>query len=171
MKPAVAALCLMLASPALAQDWSVVEFMARDAKKDDPAKAYRGAVAICLVGQGDAAATAALFEKAGWTLTADPEAGVNEFASPLDDIHALAADDGSFCAAYAETLGTDRALGNLQIIGAAAGLSFDSLIRDDDCLAFALAPGIQGEVTSSGNDPVCHSDTSSSVRFLFDGAS
>lgn len=164
-----AALCVLLAAPALAQDWSTVEFMARDLKKDDAIRAYRGAVAACLAGQGDVEKTAAFFVDAGWTRTDEAEMGTIDYAGPDDSLYVLQAADGSFCAAYSETQGTDSAIGNLQIIGGGAGLTLESLDMPDGCIALALGGGIQAEVTSSGNDPTCSSATSSSVRFIFAG--
>jgi hypothetical protein len=165
-----AALYVLLATPALAQEWSTVEFMARDLKKDDPAAAYRGAIAACLAGQGDVEKTAAFFTEAGWTRADEAEMGTIDYAGPEGGPYVLQAADGSFCAAYSETQGTDAALGNVQIVGGAGGFAFDSATSDMNCIAFQLAPGIVAEVTSSGNDPVCSDAATSSVRFTFAAA-
>lgn len=161
---------LVPAAPALAQEWSTVEFMARDLKKDDPAAAYRGAVAACLAGQGDVEKTAKLFDKGGWTRSDETEMGLVEYASPNDDLYVAQADDGSFCAAYAESLGTDVATGALQIVSGAGGLSLETTKGEFDCDAYTLATGVVAEITSSGNDPVCSDAGTSSVRILFGGA-
>lgn len=167
-RPAATLACLAcLTLPAAAQEWSTVEFMARGLKKDDPAQAYRGAVAACLAGQGDVDKTAALFEKGGWTRSDEAEMGTVEYVGANADIYVLQADDGSFCAAYSEVQGTDTGLGNLQIVGGAAGLSFDHALSDAGCDSYTLAPGILAEVTSSGNDPVCTDPATSQVRFSF----
>ncbi|NGM47332.1 hypothetical protein G5B31_17480 [Rhodobacter sp. SGA-6-6] len=166
-----AALILALtALPVTAQDWSTVEFMTRKLDDPDHGAAYRAAVAACLAGRGDPAATAALFLEGNWVTVEEREQGLMEIFSPDADLYVLAADDGSFCAAYSEVQGTATAIGNLQIIGGAAGLSLESLDMPAGCIAFALGHGIQAEVTSSGNDPVCESETTSSVRFIFGGA-
>jgi hypothetical protein len=162
-----ALLALLLAAPAAAQDWSMVNFMSGDLGDSDPVKAYRSAVAACLAGQGDPAATATRFTEAGWTVTENADMGLTEIASADPNLYVLAAADGSFCAAYSETLGTDSALGNVQIIGGAGGFAFDSAASAMNCIAFQLAPGIVAEVTSSGNDPVCSDAATSSVRFTF----
>ena len=167
MKTVIAALIAALATPALGQEWSTVEFMARDLKKNDPVKAYRGAVAACLAGQGDTAKTADLFEKAGWTVTADAEMGLTEIGGPVDGIYVLTANDGSFCAAYSEIQGTDTAIGNLQIVSGAGGFRLNSAASDMGCDAYTLAPGILAEITSSGNDPACTDGATSQVRFTF----
>lgn len=163
------ALTCALALPATAQDWPTVEFMAGGLGNADATKAYGAAIAACLAGQGDAAQTAEIFTDGGWSLTPQPEMGVNEFASADENLYALAADDGSFCAAYSETLGTDAALGAVQIIAGAAGFDLERLEMPEDCIALSLNPGPQAEIMSSGNDPACSSETTSSVRFIFAG--
>ncbi|MFN4203954.1 MAG: hypothetical protein ACK4GM_12920 [Tabrizicola sp.] len=160
-------LALSLSTPALAQDYGVVNFMARDLADSDPIKAYRSAVAACLVGKGDPAATTARFTEAGWTVTEDAEMGLTQIASPDPGLYVLTASDGSFCAAYSETLGTDEGIANVQIVAGAGGFSLASLDNPMGCIAFQLAPGVQGEITSSGNDPVCTDAATSSVRFTF----
>jgi hypothetical protein len=165
-----AALCVLLAAPALAQEWSTVEFMARDLKKDDATKAYRGAVAACLAGQGDVEKTAAFFTEAGWTRTDEAEMGTIDYTGPDDSLYVLQAADGSFCAAYSESQGTDAAIANVQIVGGAGGFGFDSAASAMGCIAFRLAPAIAVEITSSGNDPVCSDAATSQVRFTFGAA-
>jgi len=167
VKAVVAALCALIAAPALAQEWSTVEFMARGLKKDDPVDAYRGAAAACLAGQGDVEKTAKLFDKGGWTRTDDAEMGLIEYRASGDDLYALQADDGSFCAAYSEIQGTDVATGNLQILAGAGGFALDAASSDMGCDAYVLAAGVVAEVTSSGNDPVCSDAATSQLRFSF----
>ncbi len=164
-----ALLALLIASPAVAQEWSTVEFMARDLKKDDVTAAYRGAVAACLAGQGDVEKTAAYFTEAGWSRADEAEMGTVDYTGPDQSLYVLQAADGSFCAAYSETQGTDAAIANAQIIGGAGGFAFDSAPSEMGCIAFQLAPGIVAEITSSGNDPVCSDAATSSVRFTFGG--
>lgn len=166
IRPAVLVL-LAFATPAIAQEWSTVEFIARDLKKDDAGAVYRGAIAACLAGQGEVEKTAKLFDKGGWTRSDETEMGLVEYASPSNDFYVVQADDGSFCAAYAESLGTDIATGALQIIAGAGGLSTDTAEGELGCAAYALAPGVVAEITSSGNDPVCSDANTSSVRVLF----
>jgi hypothetical protein len=161
-----ACLALLLAAPASAQEWATVEFIARDLADSDPIKAYRAAAAACLAGRGDPAATAALFTDAGWTLTKDSEPGLDAFDSADPNLYVLASADGSFCAAYSEALGTDSAVGNVMTIAGAAGLALDPA-QDSDCTILRLAPEVTAEITSSGNDPVCFDETTSSVRFIF----
>jgi hypothetical protein len=158
---------LALAVPAAAQDLSTVEFMARKLNDDDAGKVYASAIAACLAGQGDAEKTAALFTGKDWTLTEEAEMGLNELASPHDAVYVLAATDGSFCAAYAEDRGTDVATANLMVLIGAGGLGSEDVSTADGCFAFQLTPTIVAEVTSSGNDPVCQDDATSSVRFTF----
>ena len=151
----------------VAQDWTMVNFMARDLNKDDPAKAYRGAIAACLAGRGDVEKTAAFFTEAGWTRNDETEMGTVDYVGPDQSLYVLQADDGSFCAAYSETQGSDTAIGNIQIVGGAGGFSFDHALSEGGCDSYALAPGVSVEITSSGNDPVCSDSATSSVRFTF----
>ncbi len=162
----LALLSLLLAAPVAAQEWSTVEFIAGDLDDSDPIKAYRSAVAACLAGRGDPAATAARFAEAGWTVTEEAEPGLTRIASADPNLYVLTASDGSFCAATSEALGTDSATGNVMTIAGAAGLALDSAM-DSDCTILRLAPEVTAEITSSGNDPVCFDEKTSSVRFIF----
>jgi hypothetical protein len=150
---------LMLAGPAAAQSMDALTGA-------DEVAMYQSAIAACVVGQGDAAATAEIFTSAGWTVAED-EPGLNLISGPNADIYVLAATDGSFCAAYAEIIGTTAAIGNLQIIGKAAGFSEKGALGEMGCFALQLTPSIIAEVTSSGNDPVCNDIDTSSVRISF----
>jgi hypothetical protein len=162
-----ALLALCLGTPALAQDYGIVSFMTGDLDDRDPAKAYRSATAACLLGKGDPAATVARFTEAGWTVTEDADMGLTQIASADPNTYVLMATDGSFCAAYSETLGTDSGIANVQIVGGAGGFSMASVDNPMGCIAFQLAPEVQVEITSSGNDPVCTDAATSSVRFTF----
>jgi hypothetical protein len=166
MIPAVL-LALMAAAPAPAQEWSMVEFLASDLDDDKLPQAYAAAMAACLLGQGDAAATSALFTDAGWTLTAETEMGLNSIASQHEGLYVLAAADGNFCAAYSEETGTDVATSLLMQLVAFTGLGTAVAPGTSECTSLQLTPAIGIEVTSSGNDPVCEDAGTSQVRFTF----
>lgn len=158
---------LPVAAPAMALDLFMAEATLGALSDSDPSRAYGAALAACLVGQGDAARTAALFTDAGWTLTADDEMGLNQIASTHDALYVLAASDGNFCAVYAEDTGTDVAAAQMMLLVAGTGLGTSVAPGTSDCTSVQLTPAIGIEVTSSGNDPVCDDEATSSVRFTF----
>jgi hypothetical protein len=158
---------LPVATPVIALDLFMAESALRTLDDTDPSRAYGAALAACLVGQGDAAKTAALFTEAGWTLTADADMGLNQIASTHDALYVLAATDGSFCAVYAEDTGTDIAAAQMMQLVAGTGLGTSVAPGTSDCTSVQLTPAIGIEVTSSGNDPVCEDAGTSSVRFTF----
>jgi hypothetical protein len=158
------------ATPAMALDLFMAESSLRGLGDADPARAHGAALAACLVGQGDAARTAALFTDAGWTLTADADMGLNQITSSHDALYVLAATDGSFCAVYAEDTGTDVAAAQMMLLVASTGLGTSVGPGASDCISVQLTPAIGIEVTSSGNDPVCEDAATSQVRFTFGAA-
>lgn len=158
---------LPVAAPAMALDLFMAESSLRTLNDSDPTRAYGAALAACLVGQGDAARTAALFTDAGWALTAETEMGLNQFTSSHAALYVLAAIDGSFCAVYAEDTGTDIAAAQMMQLVASTGLGTSVMPGTSDCVSVQLTPAIGIEVTSSGNDPVCDDAATSSVRFTF----
>ncbi len=162
-----ALLALLAASPAAAQDWAGVVRLVGDIRSEDPALAYKAATAACVAGRGDPDWTVMIFQSAGWAYSKEDEPGLDVFQSPHPDVYVLMASDGSFCAAYSESQGTDTATANVFQIIVAGMLSADSAKTEMGCTAFALAPGVVAEVTSSGNDPVCDDRSTSSVRISF----
>lgn len=127
----------------------------------------KAAYATCLTlgGKGNAATEA--FIAAGWEAVTDDEAGYSELSGP-DETYALTWADGGYCLVQSETVGSDRAGELLAEVIAAAGQTAVDLTGEDGCLSFALAGGGPGaEVTSSGNDPVCHSADNSGVSFMW----
>jgi hypothetical protein len=159
-------LTLMLAAPATAQDWTSIVRVAGDLRSADAALTYRSAAAACLAGRGNPDNTALIFESAGWVVTPD-EAGLTAFQSQHPAVYVLMSETGDFCAAFSERHGTDAATEALYAIVVAGFLSLDTAPSDLGCKAYALAPGIVAEVTSSGNDPICEDSRSSSIRLTF----
>lgn len=166
----LAAAALSAAAPAMALDLFMAESSLRNLDATDPARAHGAAIAACLVGQGDAARTAALFTDAGWTLTADADMGLNQITSSHAALYVLAATDGSFCAVYAEDTGTEIATAQMMQLIASTGLGTSVAPGTSDCASVQLTPVIGIEVTSSGNDPVCEDEATSQVRFTFGAA-
>ncbi|HSF64755.1 MAG TPA: hypothetical protein VLA78_10225, partial [Paracoccaceae bacterium] len=121
------------ATPAVALDLFMAESSLRKLGDSDPSRAHGAAIAACLVGQGDAARTAALFTDAGWTLTADADMGLNQLASPHDALYVQAAADGSFCAVYAEDTGTEIAAAQMMMLVASTGLGTSVGPGTSDC--------------------------------------
>jgi hypothetical protein len=160
-------IALPVAAPLMALDLFMAESSLRTLNDSDPSRAYGAALAACLVGQGDAARTAALFTDAGWTLTEETEMGLNQIASTHAALYVLAAVDGNFCAVYAEDTGTDIAAAQMMVLVTSTGLGTSVAPGASDCTSVQLTPAIGIEVTSSGNDPVCEDAATSSVRFTF----
>ena len=160
-----ASLAALAPLPLAALDMNVIEYMAKDLKRDGSAKKYNGAIASCLAGNGDPAKTAEYFAQGEWDVTPQPEMGIIEFSGPDENVYAMAADDGSFCMASAEDQGFISAMGKLQVMGLAAGLKFKEVPHPTGCLTFEMENGLTGQITSSGNDPVCEDENTSSVRF------
>jgi hypothetical protein len=166
LRPAII-LALLLAPPAsAAQDVEALRNMVAALNNADEVAMYQSAIAGCLLGQGDSAATAQIFASAGWTVAED-EPGLNYISGPNPEVYVLAATDGTFCATYAETIGTTPAIGSLQAVGKSAGFSEEGTTGEIGCFALQLTSAIVAEVTSSGNDPVCEDPNTSSVRITF----
>lgn len=149
--------------PALAQDAALMRLVA---DLDKPELALLGSYAACLAGQGDVQATAGLFTAKGWTRYDESEMGLITLTPATGEIYVTLASDGSFCDVASETTGTVVALGSVQGLATAAGLPVENLETGSDCAAVSLGPRAFAEINSSGNDPVCQSETTSAVRFF-----
>jgi hypothetical protein len=159
--------CLLVATPVAADD-AVLAVMGRKLDRAADAGGHVSAVIACYRGHGDAEKTAAFFTEAGWSREDDSEMGLTYFASPAADLGVTMAADGSFCEVASETRGTDLALSAFVPVLAAAGLSYDTADTDIGCAAFLPEPGVRVEITSTGQDPVCASETTSAVRVIFE---
>lgn len=157
---------LALAAPAGAEDRAMLETQLRGLKKPDDQKVLRAASAACLLGLGDVEAIAAPFVKYGWDRQDDSEMGVTSIVPPSGDmVYVMIYDEGRICDVSSEVLGTDTALSAVQILSCVGGLSLNSIERADGCISMALTPTASVTVTSSGQDPVCQSETTSTLRF------
>ena len=167
MRAAAALLAaLALATPAVAQNREILEALMYQLKKPENPDVMRVAASACLLGLGDVEAIAAPFVKYGWDRQDDSEMGVTSIMPPSGDmVYVMIYDEGRICDVSSEVLGTDTALGAVQILSGVGGLSLDSIERADGCISMALTPTASVTVTSSGNDPVCQSETTSTLRF------
>jgi hypothetical protein len=154
----------LLATPTFAQDNAILVHMTRDL--DKPEKALRAAYAACIAGNGQVEATARPFTENGWTRSDDTEMGLITLTPAEGDLYVTLAADGSFCDVASESQGTDAALSSIQILSGAAGLPVEMLETGGECLAASIGMGMV-EIMSSGNDPVCLSETTSAARFFF----
>lgn len=171
MRAAASLLALVLAAPAAAESPAPIaagltDLLAGFASPEAGAVLAAG-YAACLAGDGQAAATAAFFAGAGWARQDDPEMGTIDFAAPDHGLTAMIWDSEGFCMVDSATLGTDRARAELARVTAAAGLDPQPVEPDAYCPLVDLRPGLRAELTSSGQDPVCDSDTDSAVRFTW----
>jgi hypothetical protein len=166
MRRAAALLAVLaFAAPAVAEDRAMLESQLSGLKKPEEQKVLRAASAACLLGLGDVEAIAAPFVAAGWERMDDAEMGMTSLTPPAGEAYVSLYDDGRICDVASEVWGSDTALGAVQILSGIAGLSLDSIDRADGCISMALTPAASVTVTSSGNDPVCWSETTSTLRF------
>ena len=158
---------LLLATPAVAQDLSVLQSQLGDLEEEQDNGALAPLIAACLLGDGDAEATAALFTDAGWIRTDDPEMGVVTLVPAWGDPYVTLYQDGAICDVTSETLSLMRADQNLIPLLTAAQFSIDRTDVPSGCIAYDLGKGVVAEMSSSGNDPQCRSDDNSNIRFTF----
>lgn len=156
---------LALAAPAVAEDRAMLESQLRGLKAPEQMKVLSAASAACLLGLGDPEAISAPFVAAGWERMDDAEMGVTSLTPPVGEAYVMLYDEGRICDVSSEVWGTDIAYGSVQILSGIAGLSLDMVTREDGCNSMALTPGAVVTVTSSGNDPVCQSETTSTLRY------
>jgi hypothetical protein len=74
--------------------------------------------------------------------------------------------DGSFCEVASEQDGTGYAMAQAMAVSLMAG-GANPTTGPDDCTLFEL-PAAKMTLTSTGQDPVCNSDTTSALRVTFD---
>ena len=167
MRRAVALLVLVsFAAPALAEDRSMLETQLRGLETPEEQTVLRAASAGCVLGLGDVEAIAAPFVATGWSRMDDDEMGMTSLTPPSGEtVYVSVYDEGRICDVSSEVWGTDAALGEVQILSGIAGMSLDPIDRADDCLSMTLTAAVNVTITSSGNDPVCQSETTSALRF------
>ena len=172
MRRAAALLALLaLAAPAAAQNREVLEALMYQLKKPENPEVLRVASAARLLGLGDVEAIAAPFVKYGWARQDDADMAMTTLMPPAGDmVYVSIYDDGRICDVASEVWGTDIALPTMQILTAVAGLTATAIDQADGCTSMALTPTAQVTITSSGNDPVCQSPTTSTLRFELRGA-
>jgi hypothetical protein len=124
------------------------------------------AYAACAAGAGDPEATAAFWTGEGWQRTDETEMGLIVLSSPAARWSVTLAADGSFCEVASEQDGTGYAMAQAMAVSMMAGGANPST-GPDGCTLFEL-PAAKMALTSTGQDPVCTSDTTSAVRVTFD---
>jgi hypothetical protein len=158
---------LLLATPVAAQEMAVLRMQLGGLDEQRDNQALAPLIAACLVGNGDAGATAALFTDAGWTRSDDAEMGVVSLTPPWGDPYVILYDNGAICDVTSESIGLMRADQNLAPLLLAAQFPINRADVPSGCTAYDIGSGIIAELTSSGNDPQCRSDTTSNIRFTF----
>jgi len=118
--------------------------------------------AICILGGGATDPVVDALVEKGFVREDDTEMQVTTLTSPEADYAVTLYDDGAICDVTSETTGTNDAMMALMVVGGLAG--FEGV--GGECSALRIA-GVVAEVTSSGNDPVCHDEGTSNVRFTF----
>ena len=111
------------------------------------------------------------FAEAGWTREDDTEMGVTALTPSQGGVYVTLYDGGKICDVSSEIWGTEKAIGALQVIAGGSGMTLKSVDNPSTCSTYALSHSLTAEITSSGNDPVCYSDTTSTLRFTFADAS
>lgn len=165
LRPLTLALVLALPVPAIAQDVAMLEFSLRDLDDATDLAVLRAAGAACILGAGDADATAAYFTEAGWSRSDDTEMGIVSLAPPAGNVAVTLYDGGRICDVSSEVWGFATAIGALQILSGMAGLGLDS-DQNAECTTIRLTDSVTATITSTGQDPVCDSETNSSTRYI-----
>jgi hypothetical protein len=164
MRPLFLALLVAVPVPAFAQDLMMLEFALGDLDDGTDSTVLRAAGAACILGAGDAEATATLFTNAGWSRVDETEMGIVTLSPPAGDVAVTLYEEGRICEVASEIWGFATAIGSLQILSGIAGLSMD-IDYDQECTAIRLTDTVTATVTSTGQDPVCESEINSSIRY------
>lgn len=122
-------------------------------------------LAACLYGGGDIDRVAEVLSDLGVRREDHADMGATFLTFPGQPYAISFYMDGEICDVSSERIGTSEALSQLMVLGGAVG--FASL--DSECTGLRIV-GVEAEVTSSGNDPVCFDDRTSTVRFTFEAA-
>lgn len=170
VKVICALLMALSAAPAIAQDRMMLEFALRDLKKPTETPVLRAAAAACLLGDGQTEAIAAPLVAAGWSRQDDDEMGMVTLYPEGGSVGVNLYDGGRICEVASEVWGTENGLAAIQILSGIAGLRLDSIDSADNCIALQLTDTTSVTLTSTGQDPVCQSETTSSLRFTYVGA-
>jgi len=150
----------------------MLQYLLRDLKSPDSSAVLQAAMSACILGNGQPDAIAAPFLAEGWTREDDSDAGTVMLVPPTDDEEVLVTlyDGGLICDITSEVWGTDVALAAIQIGAGIAGLRLDSIDSADGCINVRLTDTVTAGITSSGQDPVCISEETSSIRLTYAGA-
>jgi hypothetical protein len=164
LRPLTLALLLALPIPAFAQDTMMLEFSLNDLDDATNSTVLRAAGAACILGAGDAEVTATYFTNAGWSRSDETDMGIVTLSPPAGDAIVTLYEGGRICEVASEVWGFATAMGSLQILSsmAALGTDFD---YDQECTTILLTDTVTATITSTGQDPICMSETNSSIRY------
>lgn len=154
--PLLSALTLGLAALPAHADWT---FAAKDLLAA-PETALGGAILACADGAADPTVIDTAFSAAGWTATEGEGDGTASWES--GDMWVLYWTDPGFCMIADETISTaemEETLMGLTDTPPTKGTD------EDGCATYDLGT-VTATLTSSGNDPVCTSDSGAALRFL-----
>jgi hypothetical protein len=145
---------LLLTLPARAE----MSFTAADLL-DAPETALGGAIIACAEGAVDPATADAAFDAAGWTSIEDYDGTT---AWEQGDIWTSYWTEPGFCMVADEAISTaDMEVTLLGLTDAPPAMDTD----EDGCTTYDLGT-VVATLTSSGNDPVCTSDSGAALRFM-----
>lgn len=151
----------LLATPALAESGD-------SADPTEPAEALMAAMYHCQQQGRDPEALAATLRDAGWTVERNEDAGSIDFTPATSEVWGMASLAGDFCMVAIETLGTPITVhAIMQFLPPDAPTEPSGYSADLGCPYWTISPGVNAELTSSGNDPVCEDYATSAVRFTF----
>ena len=125
-----------------------------------PETALGGAIIACAEGAVDPASADAAFADAGWTSTEGEGDGTTAWEQ--GDLWTMYWTDPGFC------MVADEGISSAEMEATLLGLSDapPTMGKDEDgCSTYDLGPVI-ATLTSSGNDPVCTSDSGAALRFM-----
>lgn len=155
-------LAVLLATPAAAQNLDALMAGLPTAEGQDGQMA---ALAACIAGKGDAEATAALFTGAGWGRDDDTEMGLVYLTAPTPGLSAMVNADGGYCEVASGSLGTPNAVGTVSKLAIMGQLPM-AIAYEPECGGMTLGDALV-EITSTGQDPECASETESVIRVTF----
>ncbi len=166
MRCALPLLACLAAAPGAAQNAAILDALVAQLNAPSAPEAQLGAFSACLLGNGNAAATAELFKQRGWETYEVAEMGMWEIVPPEGPLYVSIYADGGICVVDQTAQGTAQGTATLsaflETVGAEA-----SPLEIDGCTGWTLGGGRAVGITSGGQDPVCHSDSDNQVRFSF----
>jgi hypothetical protein len=138
------------------------------AQDADPVSQLIEGYLTCFMGHGDPDVVAPNLGLYGWTHEAPSDGIAIAYPGAGDETFVLIFEDSSACHVESLAVGTVKAAETLALALPAAGTALPDPGTDAlGCALFDLGSGITATLTSGGTEPVCTSDTTSTVRFDF----